>query len=122
MFYVQQLGGFVLVIIGTLILCSSYTEEYWYLPIDKEYGPYAALAIICLGAVIHELRPWKVLLPTALRRMLGRQRRAFAHAIPCSKSFVGYISVELYVKLSDPLRRATVRDSLCRDWSTCAAA
>lgn len=66
-FYVKQLGGFILVIIGTLILCSSYTEEYWYLPIDKEYGPYAALAIICLGAVVHELRPWKVLLPTLLR-------------------------------------------------------
>lgn len=53
-----------MVILGTLVLCTSYTEDYWYLPIDAEYGPYAALAIICFGAVVHELRPWKVLLPT----------------------------------------------------------
>eukprot|EP00892_Ulva_mutabilis_P011083 jgi/Ulvmu1/8347/UM042_0053.1 len=58
-FYVRQLGGFVLVIIGTLIMCSSYTEDYWFMPLDKEWGPYFALAIICLGAVIHEMRPWK---------------------------------------------------------------
>lgn len=50
----------MLVIIGTLILCSSYTEDYWYLPIDKDWGPYAALGIICVGAIVHELRPWKV--------------------------------------------------------------
>lgn len=60
LFWIRQLGGLVLVVLGSVILASAYTEDYWYLPLPPEYGPYCAIALIFLGAVVHEFRPWKV--------------------------------------------------------------
>jgi hypothetical protein len=60
MFYIRQFAGFVLVIIGTLVLATSYSEEYRLIPVDKNTAPYVSLGIIALGALVHEFRPWKV--------------------------------------------------------------
>lgn len=59
-FWIRQLAGLFIVILGSLILASSYTEEHWYLPFNPEYGAYASLVVIALGAIVHEFRPWKV--------------------------------------------------------------
>lgn len=60
MFWIRQLAGLVIVIIGSLILATSYTEDHWYLPFNPEYGAYVSLVVIGLGALVHEFRPWKV--------------------------------------------------------------
>jgi hypothetical protein len=59
-FWMRQLAGLFIVILGSLILASSYSEEHWYLPIDPKYGAYVSLVTIALGALVHEFRPWKV--------------------------------------------------------------
>lgn len=59
-FWIRQLAGLFIVVIGTLILASSYSEDHWILPINPEYGAYVSLATIALGALVHEFRPWKV--------------------------------------------------------------
>lgn len=60
MFWIRQLAGLVIVILGSLILATSYTEDHWYLPFNPDYGAYVSLAVIALGALVHEFRPWKV--------------------------------------------------------------
>jgi hypothetical protein len=59
LFWIRQLAGLFIVILGSLVLASSYTEEHWYLPFDPQYGAYASLALIAVGAIVHEFRPWK---------------------------------------------------------------
>ena len=59
LFYIRQFGGFVIAIIGVLILASGYTEDYA-LPIGTTGSCYLSLAFIVAGLVVHECRPWKV--------------------------------------------------------------
>ena len=69
-FYLRQFGGFGLVVIGALILASSYNEEWQLIKLSPDVASYVSLAVIVLGAIVHELRPWKV--RHAARTVCGR--------------------------------------------------
>lgn len=60
LFYLRQFGGFGLVVIGALILATSYNEDWQLIKMSPDVASYVSLAVIVLGAIVHELRPWKV--------------------------------------------------------------
>jgi hypothetical protein len=68
LFWIRQLAGLFTVILGSLILATSYSEDHWFLPFNPEYGAYVSLAVIAVGGIVHEFRPWKVRLDTSLAR------------------------------------------------------
>ena len=59
MYLLRQFGGFLMAVVGALILATGYTENQSYLPFGKNGAVYFSLAFIVVGAVVHELRPYK---------------------------------------------------------------
>jgi hypothetical protein len=60
MFFVKQFSGLVVAAIGVLIMVSSYSEDYNFVPLDPTGTMWVALVIMMIGLGLHELRPWKV--------------------------------------------------------------
>jgi hypothetical protein len=59
-FFIRQFSGFVLATIGVLIMASGYSEDYRVVPLSPTNTMYLSLAVMLVGLVLHELRPWKV--------------------------------------------------------------
>jgi preprotein translocase subunit Sec61beta len=59
-FYIRQFAGFAFVILGVVILATSYSEDLQIIPISPTVAVYVSLAAIIVGAILHEFRPWKV--------------------------------------------------------------
>eukprot|EP01025_Chloroclados_australasicus_P047473 TRINITY_DN5325_c0_g1_i1.p2 TRINITY_DN5325_c0_g1~~TRINITY_DN5325_c0_g1_i1.p2 ORF type:complete len:155 (-),score=11.58 TRINITY_DN5325_c0_g1_i1:310-774(-) len=58
LFFIRQYAGVLIVMLGVFILATSYSEMEW-LPLSPNQSIYASFGIVCVGAIIHELRPWK---------------------------------------------------------------
>ena len=60
LFYMRQFGGFVICSIGAIILFSSYNEDWKFLPVSTSTASYIALFVMGVGAIVHEIRPFRV--------------------------------------------------------------
>lgn len=59
LFFLRQFGGFALVVLGSLLLASSYRDDLALVPLTATQKAYLSFAVIVFGALVHELRPYK---------------------------------------------------------------
>lgn len=60
LFYIRQFSGLIICAVGALFLVTSYTETWKILPFRESTSSYVGLAIMAVGAAVHEVRPFKV--------------------------------------------------------------
>lgn len=117
-YLLRQFGGFLMALMGALILATGYSEKQSYLPFGKDGAVYFSLAFIVLGAIVHELRPFKVRSKTVMHECMPCHAMRGARSVE-SSAIASLLPANATARISGASRRHASDDVCGRIAASC---